>query len=191
MPRYLNSLLLIPIFMIITSCDSSDKVDVDKKSMSETSEISNAVDSSIIIYSDEKMNDLLDKSLNYGDCDSFHNAIINSTFSGKTTALFYETQIMAYKYNCSIAYYFLGMDMYSDPDLVKYKYDFVSDSDKLNDISSPPVWNEDNMIKSMAIYYFLKAYELGEKDAYYELIKYFGEDHKKFPKSSDFIKGKK
>lgn len=92
--------------MITVSCDSSDKVNVDKKSTSKVDEISTAVDSSSIIYSDEKMNELLDKSLNNGDCDSFHDAIVNSTFSGKTTALFYETQIMAYKYNCSIAYFF-------------------------------------------------------------------------------------
>lgn len=47
------------------------------------------------------------------------------------------------------------------------------------------------MAKSMALYYFLKASELGEKEATYQLEHYFGEDPKKFPKSSDFIRGKR
>lgn len=189
MNKLLNLLCMVSVSMIIVACDSSDKVNVDKKSISDASEISDVVDSSSIIYSEEKMKELLDKSLNNGDCDSYSNVLVNSTFSGKEYSLFYETQVMAYKYNCAVAYYYLGMEMYSDR--AGYGDEILLEKNKLNSMNSPSVWSEDNMTKSMALYYFLKAYELGEKSAYYELVKYFGKDPKKFPKSSDFIKGRK
>lgn len=61
-----------------------------------------------------KTNNLLKKSLKNGDCKIFQDVIVNKHLGDQGYSFFYYSQIMANKYNCSIAYYFLAVDSDTD-----------------------------------------------------------------------------
>lgn len=151
--------LLICLFIItaLTACDISSQKDMDTRD---------------VIYDQNKTNNLLKKSLKNGDCKSFQDVVVNKHLADDGYSIFYYSQIMANKYNCPIAYYFLAVDL---------------DTDKGTFIGGITVWSDDEITRNMAIYNYLKAYELGYEPAKYSLEKFFGDNPDNFPKSTDVI----
>lgn len=145
------------IFTSLLACNRSNHKDMHKRD---------------VIYDQNKTNNLLKKSLKNGDCKSFQDVVVNKHLADDGYSIFYYSQIMANKYNCPIAYYFLAVDL---------------DTDKGTFIGGIPVWSEDEITRNMAIYNYLKAYELGYEPAKYSLEKFFGDNPDNFPKSTDVI----
>ncbi|NNP71083.1 hypothetical protein [Acinetobacter sp. Ac_5812] len=157
MIKYINFVFILFLSNFLIACDFNDEKGFDTRDA---------------IYSERKIDELLAKSLRNGDCEAFQNAVVNRHLADDGYSIFYYTQIMANKYNCPIAYYYLGVDMNADEGTY---------------IGGIPVWSDDELTRNMAIYNLLKAYELGYEPSKYELEVFLGDDPKKFPKSSDFI----
>lgn len=131
-----------------------------------------ASDTSSVIMKQLEIDSLIKKGINQGDCDSYQKAIVNRHLSNDAYSLFGYSQIMANKYNCAIAYYYVGFNLENIAHMGENIKSF-------QDI--------DNKTKSMILFNYLKSYELGNESAKYTLYEYFGKDEKKFPKSCDYI----
>lgn len=133
-----------------------------------------ASDTGSVIMNQSQIDVLLKKAIDHGDCDSYQEAVVNRHLAGDTYSLYIYSQIMANKYNCAIAYYYLGIGL---------------ESSRLGSVNifKNGVKSIDNKTKNTIIYNYLKAHELGNNSAKYKLHEYFGKDETKFPKSCEYI----
>lgn len=112
------------------------------------------------------INKLLIKSINDGDFKAYNEVSSYYILEDKIPDFYFYALIMANKHECPEAYYHL--------------YTFLTNEILINDIN---LYSSDERTKHLAIYYLLKSYELGYKEAAPKLEDIFG---KKFPKSYKF-----
>jgi hypothetical protein len=115
---------------------------------------------------------IIDSALTYGDAKAYNSVATHQiTYNVRGREFFYYAFIMANKHNNAEAYYHLY-------------YILLTSSHHQN--AEESLKSMDTKTKNFALYYLLKAYELGYKDAKDRLDKYFGKN-KPIPKSSHYL----
>ncbi len=108
------------------------------------------------------------RAINEGDFDAYH-TIANSNML-LTPDEYYYTLLMANKHQCPEAY----LNLY---DILTWK----------GTIDGVEVAGKDSISRNQALFYLIKAYELGEKSAVYSMYEEFGEGVTP-PKSMTYLK---
>ncbi len=108
------------------------------------------------------------RAINEGDFDAYH-TIANSNML-LTPDEYYYTLLMANKHQCPEAY----LNLY---DILTWK----------GTIDGVEVGGKDSISRNQALFYLIKAYELGEKSAVYSMYEEFGEGVTP-PKSMTYLK---
>ena len=118
-------------------------------------------------FDNQKLIDsLIDQSINKGNEKAYCELSTFYLVENMETKLFYYSFLMANKNNTPYAF--------------KDVFYILKSESKDQDIN-----NLDNQTKNMALAYLLKAYELGDENAKYEVFEIFGE--KKIPKSKYYF----
>ncbi len=165
----------IGLLILCLSISACGKQNVEASSTSDSSaaiqnEASLALDTGSTFKSQEEIDALVKVAIETGDCDSYQEAVVNRDLASNDHSLYLVSQYMAERYHCAIAYYYLGQGLAQI---------------KLGEIRLPSPKGE--VTEQLAIYYYLKAYELGYDNAKYVLQEFYGLDSDHLPKSSDYV----
>lgn len=110
------------------------------------------------------------RAINVGDFKAYNEVSNNYWLLLKIPELYYYAQLMANRHECPEAY----MDL----------YDMFSWEETINGVE---LAGKDSVSRNQALFYLLKAYELGEESAVYYVHEEFG-DSITPPKSITFLK---
>lgn len=110
------------------------------------------------------------RAINEGDFKAYNNISNNYWLVLKMPELYYYALLMANRHECPEAY----MDL----------YDMFSWEGTINGVK---LAGKDSISRNQALFYLLKAYELGEKSAIYSVYEEFG-DSITPPKSMTYLK---
>jgi len=110
------------------------------------------------------------KAINEGDFKAYNEVSINYQLVLKDPELYYYAQLMANKHQCPEAY----MNLY---DMLTWE----------GTIDGIELAGKDSISRNQALFYLLRAYELGEKRAIYSIYEEFG-DSISPPKSIAYLK---
>lgn len=153
------------VFMAISACGKTN-IDYSDSRQDISMETS---DTGSVIMSQQEIDQLVKVAIEKGDCDSYQEAVVNRHLDSDLSSLYLVSQYMADTYHCPIAYYYVALALGGS----------TAAKDRLSH-------KKNEKSESIAIYYFLKAYELGHEPAIYQLEAY-GFNIKKLPKSSDYL----
>jgi hypothetical protein len=110
------------------------------------------------------------RAINEGDFEAYHEVSMNYQLVLKDPELYYFALLMANKHQCPEAY----MNLY---DMLTWE----------GTIDGIELAGKDSISRNQALFYLLKAYELGEKSAIYSVYEEFG-DSITPPKSMTYLK---
>ena len=163
-----RTLIIVGLFLFYSCQNKEQKPNESLKDKEENpDEILKQLKSNV--YNEE----LVAKTINTNDTITYHKIANQYLFSHKGKEFFYYALEMAYKNNCSEAYYNIyEIIAWSTPKMPK---------DALNLMNSKQ--------RNFAIYHLLKSYEMGYDMAKYQIQELFGiRADGKYPESSFYLK---
>ncbi|RKE52840.1 hypothetical protein [Sphingobacterium detergens] len=155
--RKLLQLLVILFYLVLMSCNQKSQVGI--------------IDDPRDLELPQKVADSLwRKAINEGDFKAYNEVSTNYWLVLKMPELYYYALLMANRHQCPEAYLNL--------------YEMLIGEGTINGVE---VNGKDSISRNQALFYLLKAYELGEEDAVYSVYKEFG-DSISLPKSINYLK---
>jgi len=154
----MKSIIYSILVIFLYACNSKNQDSFNKKTLQKNDAITNG----------KETDSLLRKAINDGNIVCYKKAASIYFNENRYNELYFYAMLMANKHNYSRAYY----DLYI---IINRK------GQKINDIQ---MYSDDDFTHKLSIYFLLKSYELGLKEARSNLEEVFGEN---IPKSEIFL----